>query len=145
MVLDEQIPNTHHFRDANLQNFKVDDFRQSLRVSLFNTFEGTFDDIQFADSVAAKGWSLVLYRVRPFYELVPVGETTRNKILIRYEAAIYHDGKRKQVLDAEALSEDVAILGVDVANVFKESIQQMCKQLYISVVEEHGKQTTVKM
>ena len=145
LVIDKNIPNDHHFSDTNLQNFKVTNFRQSLRVSLYNTFEASFDEVSVGDQVSDQGWSLILHRVRPFHELVPAGETTFHKALIRYEASVYYDGEKIKILDEQALSEEVAIFRSEIDDIFEDGIKQMCKQLYISVVEEHGKAAALKM
>ena len=144
IALDNDIPNDYHFREANLQNFRVHHFRRTLNVSLFNTFEGSFNTVSTAAQISETGWSLALYRVRPFFEIVPLAEENHTKVLVRYEAALFYDGERKLVMDDQALSEDIAIFRSDVDEVFEEAVQQMCKQIYISTVQEYNKQVTVK-
>lgn len=143
IVVDDQIPENYHFQEATLQNFKVQHFRRSLQVSLFNTFEGSFETVNTREQIAETGWSLVLYRVRPFYELVPGSEGNRRRVLIRYEAGLFLNGKRKEVIDEKALSEDIVFYNVD--EVFQDATRQMCKQIYINTVEVYSKQVTVKI
>ncbi|MFP4091301.1 MAG: hypothetical protein ACLFT3_13415 [Cyclobacteriaceae bacterium] len=135
VMLDEQIPNNHFFNEGNLQYLRVEDFRHSLHLSLLNTFESSFEEVHFSSEIAEEGWTLALLRIRPFNEPVTMGESVFNKSLIRYEGIVYHNGKKVKVIDDEALSEDIAFSAHDREEVFKDSISQMCKQLYVSMIE----------
>lgn len=148
IVLDEEIPNDFEVRD-NFKPMEVLNFRNSLKLTLFYTFENSFESVQFQDQPASDGLSLHLYRVRPSWKLhtiddnvVAAGEIVVSSntyflsSLIRYDGVIYRDGEKVKVLDEEVISEKVETNIRRWNEAFVDGVREMSEDIYRQLVEE---------
>lgn len=144
IIIDQDIPN-----NLSAGQLQVTNFRNSLKISLYHTFEYSVPEINFADSVATEGITLQLFRIRPDWQVADRrsgfivvdgtgGSYTDTDVIsiIRYDGIIYHDGKKKLALDETVASEIAAIIRRDLPEVFQDSIRELCEDIYQRVTQE---------
>ncbi len=149
IVLDEAIPDHFFVQDVGLRKMEVSDFRKSLRLSLFYTFENSFREVRFSETPAPNGLTLQLFRIRPFWKLenidsdvyvvenVSVNTNTYYlSSLIRYDGALYRNGKKVSILDEEVVGEKIVNDKRQWNEAFKDGVKEMCEDLYKSLAED---------
>lgn len=143
-ILDEGI--TEEFTTGRLD---VKQFRKSLRLSLYYTFENSAPEITFADSIAAEGITVHLFRVRPDWEVVDsrtdviVGSEVGIAFsdyevasIVRYDGIVYKSGKRWFPLDQIVRSEQTTFQRGELPEVFRDGIRELCEDIYRIVADE---------
>ena len=91
--------------DFIISRMKVSQFRESLKLSLYYTFVNSFREVKFSDKIDSTGLTVVLYRVRPGFEVksalantyggedyVITDYTYDLSMLMRYDGIICKDG-----------------------------------------------------
>ncbi|MEM9833766.1 MAG: hypothetical protein AAF944_24260 [Bacteroidota bacterium] len=144
IIIDQYIPN-----DLSVGQLQVTNFRHSLKISLYHTFEYSVPKIVFADSVATEGITLQLFRVRPDWQVADRrsgflvvdgngGSYTDTDVIsiIRYDGIIYHDGQKKLALDELVESETAAIIRRDLPEVFQDGVRELCEDVYQKVTQQ---------
>jgi hypothetical protein len=146
IVLDPEIPNDFAVAGAGLREMAVYDFRKSLRLSLYYTFAGTYQDVYFSDQIDTSGITLHLYRIRPAWivkststsvsgtEVVVSSTAYEVASLIRYDGVVYQNGKKISVIDNEVESEKTASVKRKWGYTFKDAVGEMCEDLYKTLV-----------
>jgi len=130
----------------------VVNFRHSLRLSLYYTFENSFSNVEFSDSVAEEGITLHLFRIRPdwavrdrFNSMVVIDgygwSSTYTEVasLIRYDGIVYRDGEKWLSMDEEVISEKTTLNRRDAPEVFEDGIKEFCEEAYRIITTEYPK------
>ena len=130
----------------------VSNFRHSLRLSLYYTFETSVSSIEFSDTIAENGITLQLFRVRPdwavrdrYNSMVVIdgygGSSTFTEVasLIRYDGIVYRDGEKWLSLDEEVNSEKTTFNRRDAPKVFEDGIKEFCEDIYRLITTQYPK------
>ncbi len=147
-VLSQEISDEFVVSGAGVRRMDVFNFRKSLKLSLYYTFLDSFKDVRFADQVDSNGVCVVLYRVRPSWEIKSAstsvsgveGRTVSSTnyqvaALFRYDGVIYKDGEKVSVLDNEVMSEASTYFRSGMPDTFRDGTKQLCGAIYKEVVE----------
>ncbi|MEM9675366.1 MAG: hypothetical protein ACFB15_01890 [Cyclobacteriaceae bacterium] len=144
--------------DQNIENefpvgrMDVSNFRHTLRLSLYYTFETSVSNVEFSDTVAEEGITLQLFRIRPDwvvrdrYNSVVVidgygwsSTFTEVASLIRYDGIVYRNGEKWLSLDQEVYSETTTFNRRDAPAVFEDGIREFCEDIYRIITAEYPK------
>lgn len=147
IVLDENIEDNFEVRD-NFRPMQIMDFRNSLKLTLYYTFEDSFEEVRFSDQPVAEGISLHLYRIRPFWKVNAIrdnvlsvgdvmisGSTYFVSSLIRYDGVIYHNGEKVKIIDEKVVGEKSETKVRRWNEAFVDGIKEMSEDLYRHLVE----------
>jgi hypothetical protein len=148
IVLDPAIQDDFVVRE-NLWPMQVHNFRNSLKLSLYYTFEDSFQEVRFQDAPSPEGLSLHIYRIRPSWKIHSIDEhvTGAGEVivssstyfvssLIRYDGVIFRNGEKVKILDEEVISE---VVETDIRRwneAFVDGVREMGEDLYRQLVEE---------
>lgn len=145
-VFDQGVQDAFEVGGSGLKEMNVNHFRKSLKLSLYYTFINSFQEVNFADQIDSTGICVVLYRVRPAWEIKSAntsvfgaeGYTTSSSTfnvatLIRYDGIIYKNGVKRMALDHAVLSEKSSTSMAGWPDVFRDGVKQMCGNLYKEV------------
>jgi hypothetical protein len=126
---------------------KVDDFRKSLELTLYYTFEDSFKEVSIQNEVDNDNLTVVLYRIRPSWEIkssstsvVGVeGTTVSNNLhnvatLIRYDGIVLKNGVRVYALDNAVLSEKTSSSIKNWKETFKDAVKILSGDIYRTIV-----------
>ena len=148
IVLDEMIPDDFEVQD-NFRPMPVINFRNSLKLTLYYTFEDSFEEVRFDDQPSPEGLSLHLYRIRPAWKVHTIDEQVSGagdvvvssstyfvSSLIRYDGVIYRNGEKVKVLDEEVISAKVETNIRRWNEAFVDGVREMSEDIYRQLVEE---------
>jgi len=148
IVLDQAIPDDFVVRE-NLRPMQVLNFRNSLKLSLYYTFEDSFKDVRFLDTPSSEGISLHLYRIRPSWKIhtiddqvTAVGDVVVSSStyfissMIRYDGILYRNGEKVKIMDEEVIGERVETNIRYWNEAFVDGVREMCEDLYQQMAEE---------
>lgn len=152
IIFGQDIPDAFLVQGAGLKKMEVLNFRKSLRLSLYYTFENSVSDILFSDSIAQEGITLHLYRVRPTWD-VKSSRTSTTVVngngsswtyieyggLVRYDGMVYRDGEKWLVLDDTVFGEQTAVRTRYGPTVFQDAIREMCEDVYRKLMQPDAK------
>ncbi|MDQ3535254.1 MAG: hypothetical protein M3421_06465 [Bacteroidota bacterium] len=146
-VLGDEILNSFEVSGSGLKRMKVDDFRKSLELTLYYTFEESFKEVSFQNEVDNDNLTVVLYRIRPSWEIkssstsvVGVeGTTVSNNLhnvatLIRYDGIVLKNGVRVYALDNAVLSEKTSSSIKNWKETFKDAVKILSGDIYRTIV-----------
>lgn len=146
-VFEDGVQDAFEVGGSGLKKMDVNHFRKSLKLSLYYTFINSFKEVNFADQIDSTGICVVLYRVRPSWEIksastsvAGVEGTTASSphydiaVLIRYDGIVYNNGVKRLILDNAVMSEKSATSMSGWPDVFRDSVKVMCGNLYKEVV-----------
>ncbi len=146
--LSQEIPDELIVSGAGVRKMDVFNFRKSLKLSLYYTFLDSFEDVRFTDQVDSTGVCVVLYRVRPSWEIKSANtsvsgvegitySSTNYQVaaLFRYDGVIYKNGVKISVLDAAAMSEISTFYKSAMPDTFRDGVKMFCEAIYKEVVE----------
>ncbi len=137
VMIGKDIDDGFTIRDG-MHPMDVRNFRKSLRITLYYMFESAFPEVTFADSIGAAGYTLQLYRIRPGWQVastsVSGGEftTSYSRVAgqIRYDAAIFKNGRKIALLDNTVVGEETAIERREMPEAFRDGVRELCEDLY---------------
>jgi hypothetical protein len=145
IILDNSIEN-----EFSVGRMDVSNFRHSLRLSMYYTFEASVSSIEFSDSIAKEGITLHLLRIRPdwvvkdrYSSMVVIegygGSTTQTEVasLIRYDGIVYRDGEKWLSLDNEVNSERTTFNRRKAPQVFEDGIREFCEDIYRIITTQY--------
>ena len=147
IILDESIPDQFW-----VGRMDVLQFRNTLKLSLYYTFENSVPDIIFSDTIADTGMTLHLYRVRPEWNIVNTYtsmsviegtgfSSTQTEVgsLIRYDGVVYKNGEKWFVLNDFVNSEQTTLRRKRQPEVFQDGVRELCEDLYRKIVHPDTK------
>lgn len=143
-ILDDEIP-----EELSIGRLDIKQFRKSLKLSLYYTFENSAPKINFNSNIANEGITVHLFRVRPDWEvtdsrtdMVMVEEIgvsyTDFEVasVVRYDGIVYKNGQRWFPLDQIVISELTTFRRKELPEVFRDGIRELCEDIYRIVADE---------
>lgn len=144
----DAIEDSFYIRSAGLLKMEVLQFKKSLHTAAINTFNTTYNSVNFSDSMVKEGIYLNIVKVKPGWNRKSITNksTYANKnsssstsivevqAEIRYQAVVYLNGEKVKILDNVVYSEKSTTKAKEIVSVLQDGIKVMCEDIYKNVI-----------
>lgn len=143
----EALKDSFAIKTAGLKDRDIRQFRKSLESSLKNTFEGSYNSVNFSNTTNKEGISLLIVKMEPSWVKKTIQNTvtgTSNNVQtytkyelaakISYQVIVYSNGSKIKVIEKEVLSDKSTFKAKEDPEILMDGIKVMCQELYKEVI-----------